>query len=264
MTKTPIVYYGGKQTMLPYIMPLIPAHSVYTEAFAGGAPVMFAKEPVRVNVINDLNGELINFYRTAVADFEALNKEIQKTLHCREQHRVASCIYTNPDYFTRVQRAWALWYLSKTSFSGILDGSFSVDKIKGKALRVNNAKAEFTGEIKAVLEHCTIEQDDAFNVIRRFDTPESFHFIDPPYVGCNMGHYKNMFTDADLIRLLELLSGLKGKFMLTMYPNQQIADFAARNDWHIHPVTRRVTAANSSIKRKQEEWMIVNYAVGNG
>lgn len=67
--------------MLPYIMPLIPVHSVYTEAFEGGAPVMFAKDPVRVNVINDLNGELINFYRTVVADFEVLNKEIQKTLH---------------------------------------------------------------------------------------------------------------------------------------------------------------------------------------
>jgi DNA adenine methylase len=70
--KTPITYYGGKQKMLPHILPLIPHHALYTEAFAGGAAVFFAKEPAQVEIINDLNGELINFYRTIVTDFDAV------------------------------------------------------------------------------------------------------------------------------------------------------------------------------------------------
>ena len=54
--KTPISYYGGKQSMLKDILPLVPEHDIYTEVFAGGAALLFSKSPVRVNVINDLNG----------------------------------------------------------------------------------------------------------------------------------------------------------------------------------------------------------------
>lgn len=87
--KPPISYYGGKQGMLRHILPLIPSHELYTETFAGGAALLFAKKPVKINVINDLNGELINFYRIIVSDFDQLQKEIMQTIHSREQHDVA-------------------------------------------------------------------------------------------------------------------------------------------------------------------------------
>ncbi len=58
--KTPISYYGGKQTMLKHILPLIPPHKLYTEAFCGGCAVLFAKPPVDCEVINDINKSLIN------------------------------------------------------------------------------------------------------------------------------------------------------------------------------------------------------------
>lgn len=70
--------------MIKDILPLIPEHNTYTEAFAGGAAVLFAKDPARINVINDLNGEIVNFYRTVVTDFDALKAEIMQTLHSRE------------------------------------------------------------------------------------------------------------------------------------------------------------------------------------
>ena len=70
--KTPITYYGGKQTMLKHILPLVPKHTLYTEAFAGGAALFFAKERATVEVINDLNGEIINFYETVVTKFDEL------------------------------------------------------------------------------------------------------------------------------------------------------------------------------------------------
>lgn len=61
--RTPITYYGGKQRMLGYILPLIPDHTLYVEAFSGGAAVFFAKKPSKAEVINDLRGDVVNFYR---------------------------------------------------------------------------------------------------------------------------------------------------------------------------------------------------------
>lgn len=256
--RTPITYYGGKQTMLKHIMPLIPKHEIYCESFAGGAAVFFAKHPSPMDVINDLNGELINFYRTVVRNFDDLKREIDRTLHSRTQHESAWFIYNHPDDFTNVQRAWAVWVLSKMGFAGQLSSSFGFDNHGTVSRKVSFAKEAFTVELRKRLEITTIESDDAFKVITRYDTPETFHFIDPPYVGSDMGHYSEMFDDADLERLLQLCETLTGKFMLTMFPHKVIRSYSEKNGWLINSVERTISAAKND-RRKQEEWMICNY-----
>ncbi|MDR1848223.1 MAG: DNA adenine methylase, partial [Bacteroidales bacterium] len=114
--KTPITYYGGKQTMVRLIVPLIPKHKLYCEPFAGGAAIFWAKEPSEIEVLNDTNREVMNFYRVAKTKFVELEKEIQATLHCRDLHRQACVVYDNPDMFSDVKRAWALWVLSSQCF----------------------------------------------------------------------------------------------------------------------------------------------------
>ena len=260
--KTPITYYGGKQTMLKHIRPLIPPHTLYCEPFAGGAAVFFDKKPAKVNVINDLNGELINFYRTILSDIDDLRIEVSQTLHCRNQHQHAWYIYNNPDYFTNVQRAWAVFVLSKLGFAGQLSGSFGFDKSEAlHARKIRFAKEIFTDDLRNLLEQSTIECDDAFTIIRRYDCPQAWYFIDPPYVGSNMGHYSGMFNEQSLIELLELCTTLKGKFMLTMYPHEQIKEHAKRNKWVIHKIDRQVSACPTQHRRRQEEWMVVNYTI---
>ena len=74
--KTPISYYGGKQTLAKTIVGLIPPHRLYCEPFMGGGAIFFAKEPATVEIINDTNGELINFYRVVQRDLTALKKDI--------------------------------------------------------------------------------------------------------------------------------------------------------------------------------------------
>lgn len=258
--KTPITYYGGKQGMLRHIRPLIPEHDLYCEPFAGGAAVFFDKEPAKVNIINDLNGELINFYKTVVTNLDELCVEVNKTLHCRSQHQHAWYIYNNPDYFSNVQRAWAVFILSKLGFAGQLSSSFGFDKSEGRHSRkMRCAKDIFTAELKSLLECSTIECDDAFAVIRRYDCPQAWHFIDPPYVGSNMGHYSGMFNEQSLVDLLDLCVTLKGKFMLTMYPHAVIEEYATKYGWVIHKVDRQVSACKVEARRRQEEWMVCNY-----
>lgn len=75
--KTPVTYYGGKQKLVTTILPLFPEHVLYTEPFAGGAALFFAKEPSEIEVLNDLNSELINFYKVMQQDFISLQKKNQ-------------------------------------------------------------------------------------------------------------------------------------------------------------------------------------------
>lgn len=78
--------------MLKHIIPLIPSHRLYTEAFCGGAAVLFAKSPVEAEIINDINMELTNFYWTAQVYYRDLKTEIDKTLHSRDLHAHAAHI----------------------------------------------------------------------------------------------------------------------------------------------------------------------------
>ena len=103
--KTPISYYGGKQTMLKHILPLVPSHKLYTEAFCGGAAVLFAKHPVDAEIINDLNMDLTTFYWMAKTNYQELRIEIEKTLHSRDMHTHAAHILNYPQFFSQAQRA---------------------------------------------------------------------------------------------------------------------------------------------------------------
>lgn len=256
--KTPISYYGGKQTMLQHILPLIPEHTLYTEAFCGGAAVLFAKRPADCEVINDVNRSLVNFYLVAKKHYPLLKEEIEATLHCRDQHAHALHISRYPEFFSPAQCAWAVWVLGKLSFASMQDGSFGYDRNGTTSLKVANAKDGFTESLCRRLERVTVENDDALKIIQRYDCPEAFHFVDPPYVGSDCGHYAHTFDEHHLENLLALLHEVKGKFMLTMFPNQRIADCAERNGWTIHRVERTISAAKES-RRRQEEWMVCNY-----
>jgi DNA adenine methylase len=256
--KTPISYYGGKQTMLRHILPLIPEHKVYTEAFAGGAALYFAKDPAEVEVINDINGNLVNFYRILKAEFPALKRRVDATLHSREEHEYAQIVYEFPRFFQPVERAWALWILSKQSFASKLDGTWGYDKQKNSvSKKIQFAKEAFTIDLSKRLEQTQIESTDALRIIESRDTVETFHFIDPPYIGTNCGHYDG-YNLMDFQDLLDLLPKLKGKFMLTMFPHEYLEELTKNQNWKVITVERTISASKTT-RRKQIELITMNH-----
>lgn len=256
--KTPITYYGGKQTMLKHILPLIPPHKVYTEPFCGGAAVLFAKHPVDAEIINDIDMNLTTFYWTALMYYQELKVEISKTLHSRDMHAHAAHILQYPQFFTAAQRAWAVWAACKMGFASKMDGTFGYDFSGGMPKKIRNAKDEFTEQICSRLERVTIENRNALDVINTYDGHDAFHFVDPPYVNSDCGHYEGRFNENNLAELLELLCKIKGKFMLTMFPIHIIEEYANKQGWSIHRVERTISASKTN-RRKQEEWIVCNY-----
>lgn len=139
-----------------------------------------------------------------------------------------------------------------------MDGSFGYDFGGGMPKKVQNAKDEFPEQICRRLEHVTIGNRNALDVIQTYDSEDAFHFVDPPHINSDCGHYEGVFSDQNMEELLRLLETIKGKFMLTMFPYEPIELFADRNGWVIHRVERMITASKTS-RRKQEEWMVCNY-----
>src|ERR1041384_3025711 len=109
--KPPLTYFGGKQMLAKHILALIPKHNLYCEPFFGGGAIYFAKAPSEIEVVNDSNGDLINFYRVVKNNYRKLESEIKATLYSREHFEVAKVVLGYPQLFNDVKRAWAIWVL---------------------------------------------------------------------------------------------------------------------------------------------------------
>lgn len=245
--------------MLKHIEPLIPVHSVYTESFAGGAALYWAKKPVDVEVLNDVNGNLINFYMVLKSRFNELKERIEITLHSREMFDFASIVYDYPNFFDPVTRAWALWVKSKMGFASMLDGTFGYDKSTNSICKkIENSKAEFTGALQRRIERTQIECGNALHIIETRDCPAAFHFIDPPYINSDCGHYTDTFNLMNFEELLTLCTTLQGRFMLTMFPHDVLKDYIDRFAWRLVEVERTISVSTVN-RRKQAEWIVMNY-----
>ncbi|HLZ88579.1 MAG TPA: DNA adenine methylase [Puia sp.] len=259
--KTPITYYGGKQKLVPYVLPRIPKdHKLYAEPFCGGAAIFFAKDPSEIEVLNDTNRELMNFYRVVQNEFSALEKEIRISLHSRDQHRKASVMYNYPDMFSEVKRAWAVWLLSSQSFSSMLDGSWGFDKTENRTTKLIQVKKErFTEELAIRLQNVQLESADALYVIRSRDSADAFFYCDPPYYNSDMGHYDG-YTVEDFEMLLNTLAAIKGRFLLSSYPSPLLLRFAKKKKWHVFSIEQNVSVnAKSGYLKRKVEVLTANY-----
>lgn len=258
--KTPITYYGGKQKLSSIIIPMIPKHTLYAEPFLGGGAIFFAKEKSAVEVINDTNKELINFYRVVQNDFVSLEKEINISLHSRDLYRQAKVINSNPDMFNEIKRAWAVWMLAAQTFASKLDGTWGYDIQRNTtSKKISNKRESFSEQYAIRLQMVQVECTDALRIIESRDSPESFFYCDPPYYNSDCGHYDG-YTIEDFERLLQTLSRIKGQFLLSSYPSDVLRKYVDLHGWSQIQIEQEVSIASKSGKRKPKtEVLTGNY-----
>lgn len=260
MLKTPISYYGGKQKLVTTILPLIPAHTLYCEPFVGGGAIFFAKPQSNVEVINDTNKELINFYWVLQNRFIELEKMVSVTLHSRSLHDDAHVVYNKPHLFDEVKRAWAVWVLSTQSFSAIMDGSWGFDKGNNTTTKkITNKRNEFTELYAQRMQNVQVESADALYIIGSRDSKDSFFYCDPPYYNSDCGRYDG-YSEQDYENLLRLLAGIKGKFMLSSYPSPLLKKYIKANGWHSQCYEQGVSVnAKSGYQKRKWEMLTANF-----
>jgi DNA adenine methylase len=214
-----------------------------------------------VEIINDINNELVNFYQVAQLNFSMLEQEIKISLHSRDIHRRATVVYSNPDMFDSLKRAWAVWVLSCQSFGAMLDGSFGYDRSGQTTAKIANKRESFTLDYAIRLQNVQIECADALRIIRSRDTEESFFYCDPPYFNSDCGHYDG-YTVEDFELLLRTLEKIEGKFLMSSYPSPILAEYVKRNGWHSFQIKKTLSmSCSSGTTKKKIEVLTANYPI---
>lgn len=161
--KSPIVYYGGKTSILPHLLEMVPVHEVYTETFFGGGTLFFAKSPVKNETINDRLDIVINFYRVLKNNYKRLKTMIDATLIGRSIHNEALNtirIHKNGVLVDRVNLAWAFWVCTNFAYSNKIGGGykFSNDMSVSTPDTLAKRKANFTMHLVERIQHAYIEK----------------------------------------------------------------------------------------------------------
>lgn len=262
MLKTPISYYGGKQSLLKEILPRIPKHKIYTEAFFGGGAVFFAKEKVESEIINDVNSMVINFYKVFVMKFDELKLHIESTLFARDIYSIAWDVYRIPQHFSDVVKAWAFYVATNMGFACNV-GSWGYDKYGKRCKAFRNKKMRFDVSIAQRLVATEIENRDANFVISSRDSVDAFHYVDPPYIHSDQGMYRG-YSEEDFRKLLDTLSQVKGKFLLSSYPSDILNEYIERYGWETLHIEKPLTASkgkNSEKRKRKIEVLTANYSL---
>ena len=259
-TKTPISYYGGKQLMLREILPKIPGHVIYVEPFFGGGAVFFAKPQSPVEVINDINSEVYNFYLQLQVNTDALAWMIETTPYSRVAHAKAALIYNNPEFFTDTERAWAFWVQSNMSFGSRINGGFGYGLDNSVSLKIKNKKLLISLPLRERMSLVAIENSDALKVIRSRDSAETFFYCDPPYPDTDLGHYRG-YTMDNFLELLDVLSQIKGKFLLSSYPYPELTKLTEKNKWFSESFEKVLSVAKvkTGTRKRKVEVLTWNY-----
>lgn len=220
-------YFGGKYRLASWIISHFPAHKVYVEPYGGAASVLLKKERSYAEVYNDLDDSVFNLFSILrdFGDASELMRQVCATPYSRREFEIAH-IY-HPDRIESARR------LIVRSFMGF--GADSVTNLNSKtSFRSNSNRSgttpahdwvnypksipEFHERLKGVI----LENKDALVVMAQHDSPETLHYIDPPYIQSlrRKNSYNHEMNDQQHVELIEFIKTLKGPVILSGYENE--------------------------------------------
>src|SRR5580658_10379171 len=216
----PLPYIGGKNRLAKQIISMLPEHITYVEAFAGGAQVLFHKPPSNVEIINDLDFDVVNFFRVCQWHYDELVRYLRYCSASRRLHELH--VKSDPATLTDMQRAGRFYYLQKNSFGGLIVRR----KFHYCVTHPSNYNPERIPEVieqaHRRLQRVQIESLPYEQILEKYDRPTTFFYLDPPYWGPKL--YKFNFTDDDFRLLAKRLRRLTGKFILSLNDRPEVRE----------------------------------------
>lgn len=205
-------WVGGKRRLAPQILPIFPDHSCYCEPFCGAAALFFMKQPVKVEVLNDINGDLVTLYRVVQHHLEEFVRHFKWALASREIYRWLQA--TPAETLTDIQRAARFFYLQQLGFGGKVQGQTFGTATTSKA-GLNLLRLEETlSAVHLRLHQVFIERLAWSACLERYDRPHSLFYLDPPYWATEGYGVDFGLEQYDL--MAQLMGSMKGKAVVSV------------------------------------------------
>ena len=286
MIGNPIKWHGGKRYIASKIVDLMPprcenpnkaaagdtGYLHYVEPYFGGGSVLMANDPEGISeVVNDKNGDLTNFWEvlqghTSFNQFMRLVQAIPFSQHEYDLAAVNS-IMSADGYGEIIHKAATFFVRCRQSLAGRMKSFTGITKTRTRRGMNNEVSAWLTAieglpEVHARLGRVLILNRDAIDVIRSQDGPQTLFYCDPPYqheTRATTGEYAHEMSDEDHSKLLGVLAGIKGRFLLSGYHSGMYDRQAAEYGWRFHEFDLPNAAAGGKTKRTMTEVVWTNY-----
>lgn len=233
-----IPWIGGKRRLAYLLLARFPPHTCYVEVFAGGAALFFLRPPADVEVINDINGDLVNLYRVVQHHLEEFVRQFKWALVSRQMF---GWLRDTPAHaLTDIQRAARFFYLQQTAFGAKVEGQTFGTATTAPSINLLRIEENLSAA-HLRLAGTLIEREHWADCMVRYDRPHTLFYLDPPY--WETEGYGVDFGLQEYERLADMMAALAGKAILSI------------ND---HPEMRRV------FDRFQTESTDITYTVGGG
>jgi DNA adenine methylase len=255
--KSPVPYFGSKQRIAPWIVSLLPDHDHYVEPFCGGMSVLLAKPPARMETVNDLDGELMTFWRVLRDQPTELIRACALTPHSRTE--LAATWERADDDLELARRIWCRLAqgrsgtLRNTGWRHYIDPAGSVTSMPGYLEAYVDRLAAAAERLHAV----SLENLPALDLIAKYGKqPKVLLYVDPPYLGTTRGWGNNyrveMKTELEHRELAAALADCKAPVVLSGYHSDLYDELY--DGWHRYEQTTMTGNASSDKDRTEVLW----------
>ncbi|MEM5461570.1 DNA adenine methylase [Paraburkholderia phytofirmans] len=251
---TPIVpWIGGKRRLADHLIPRFPAHECYVEVFAGGAALYFMRPPAKVEVINDINGELVNLYRVVQHHLEEFVRQFKWALTSRQVFKWLQD--TIPETLTDIQRAARFYYLQQNCFGGKIEGqSFGTATTTPPGLNLLRLE-ETLSAAHLRLSNTFVERLDWKTCIDKYDRPYTLFYLDPPYFETE--GYGVPFPYSEYEEMARRLRSIKGRAIVSLNDHPEI--WRAFSGFHIETVDIKYSVGGGDRTAARKEVIIFSW-----
>lgn len=258
----PFGWYGGKFSHLAWLLPLLPATHCYCEPFGGSAAVLLNREPSPIETYNDLDGEVVNFFRVLREQKDLLIEAIGLTPFSREEFALACHIEPTLSALERARRFYVRARqvrtgLAQTATLGRWANCKQTSR-RGMSGVISRwlGGVELLPEIAERLLRVQIENRPALEVIPLYDSPQTLFYCDPPYLHETRGDanaYGYEMTNTEHRQLAEVLNAVKGLVAFSNYDSEFFDHLYPKEHWYKH-VTPPKTIHSTKDTRQEVLW----------
>jgi DNA adenine methylase len=263
MLNSPIRWVGGKSRIRKAVIPLIPSHSCYVEVFGGAGWVLFGKPPSDVEIFNDIDGELVNFFRVLQSSPHDLAASFKWELVSRAEFERLAAL--DPGKLDSLERAHRFYYLIMAGWGGesnyprfstsISDGGHG-NRLIGALNHLETKLLPIHDRLRNVI----IEDLDWRECIDRYDTERTVMYLDPPYPQNGANYLHNMRDWKEHEALARRLAEAKCRWILSSYDNSGVREmYADYTVASVGSVSGMEATKNGGSRVPNEEVLVLNF-----